>query len=260
MTFENEYGAFTIAEKGASLLMLRIGERDLIHDFGIDKYNWASGALMFPFPVRMSTGSIMQFGNTDYKWPINDLDHNAALHGFTPWVDFELSQHDQGISCTYEYDGSFDYYPFPCRLIISYTLQAKGLLLSARIKNRGSQSMPYHLGWHPYFKVDSGCVITPSPKFRLAKDEDSLPGKKVSFIEFDWNNEIDGAFFAQDICMENQNYQIHVSSCSEITQIFRPKNAPFIAIEPITGLGHKDFPWRVVAPNEYDEVSCSIRL
>ena len=64
----------------------------------------------------------------------------------------------------------------------------------------------------------------------------------------------------REVCIENENYQVNVTSCSEITQIFRPKGAPFIALEPITGLGHNDFPWRTVAPNSYDEVSCSIRL
>ena len=34
--------------------MLRLGKQHLIHDFGIEKYNWASGAVMFP-SVRMST-------------------------------------------------------------------------------------------------------------------------------------------------------------------------------------------------------------
>ena len=64
----------------------------------------------------------------------------------------------------------------------------------------------------------------------------------------------------REVCIENENYQVNVTSCSEITQIFRPKGTPFIALEPITGLGHNDFPWRTVAPNSYDEVSCSIRL
>ncbi len=108
MTFENEYGAFTIDKRGASLVMLRLGKQHLIHDFGIEKYNWASGAVMFPFPVRMSTGTVMQFGDNNFKWPINDENHKAALHGLTPWIDFKLTQHDNGILCEYEYDGTLE--------------------------------------------------------------------------------------------------------------------------------------------------------
>lgn len=260
MTFENEYGAFTIDKRGASLVMLRLGKRHLIHDFGIEKYNWASGAVMFPFPVRMSTGTVMQFGDNNFKWPINDDKHKTALHGLTPWIDFKLTLHDNGISCEYEYDGTLEYYPFANRLTITYTLESKSFLLKARIENMGTENMPYHIGWHPYFNLDPSFVLTPSPKFRLAKDEHSLPGNKVPFHGFDWNDEVDGAFYIRDICIENENYQVNVTSCSEITQIFRPKGAPFIALEPITGLGHNDFPWRTVAPNSYDEVFCSIRL
>jgi aldose 1-epimerase len=260
MTFENEYGAFTIDQRGASIVMLRLGEQQLIHDFGREKYNWSSGAVMFPFPVRMTTGTIMQFGANYFNWPMNDTKHKAALHGLTPWVDFELTRDEHGITCVYEYDGNLEYYPFPNRLSISYALKAKCFTLNARIENMGIENMPYHLGWHPYFKLDSSFALNPSPKFRLEKDEHSLPGKKVPFIGFDWNDEVDGAFYTRDICVDNEKYQFHISSCSEITQIFRPKGAPFIAIEPITGLGHKDFPWRTVAPHSFDEVCCSIRL
>ena len=106
--FSNKLGAFTLASRGASLLSLRIGGRELLHDFGNQWQDWASGAVMFPFPVRMSSGTMMKFEGAEYHWPINDENHRAALHGLTPWEEFELTQIANGIQASWTYDGSKD--------------------------------------------------------------------------------------------------------------------------------------------------------
>ena len=128
--YENSWGAFTVASRGASLLSLQIGGRELLHNFGDQWHQWASGAVMFPFPVRMASGTVMSLEGAEYHWPINDEKHQAALHGFTPWEAFELAQLPSGIQASWNYDGSKEYYPFPCRLTISYTLEQHGLTRS----------------------------------------------------------------------------------------------------------------------------------
>ena len=44
---ENEYGAFTVGSKGASLLALKMKGHDLLHDFKQNAGDWAAGAVMF---------------------------------------------------------------------------------------------------------------------------------------------------------------------------------------------------------------------
>jgi galactose mutarotase-like enzyme len=253
--FSNKWGAFTVASRGASLLSLQIGGGELLHDFGDQWQQWAAGAVMFPFPVRMASGTVMAFEAAEYHWPINDAKHRAALHGFTPWGEFELAQLPSGIQASWNYDGSKEHYPFPCRLTISYTLDEHGLTLSGRIENLGKSNIPFHMGWHPYFKTNAP-ALHPVPTHRLKKNEVSHPGEKIPFKGFDWTEEVDGAFFMESVELGD----ISIQPLSAITQVFRPANAPFVAIEPITGLCHPDFPWRTVPPGEADEVVTIIGL
>ena len=240
---------------GASLVQAELNGKELLHDFGDQWHQWAAGAVMFPFPVRMASGTVMVFEEIEYHWPINDAKHRAALHGFTPWEEFELAHLPNGIQASWKYDGSKAYYPFPCRLTISYTLEEHGLTLSGRIENLGEANLPFHMGWHPYFKTKVP-ALHPVPAHRLKKNEVSHPGEKIPFEGFDWAEEVDGAFLMKKVELGD----VSILPLSNITQVFRPADAPFVAIEPITGLGHSDFPWRTVPPGEADEVLTTIRV
>ena len=254
-SFSNSFGSITVASMGASLVQAELNGKELLHDFGDQWHQWAAGAVMFPFPVRMASGTVMAFEAAQYHWPINDEKHRAALHGFTPWEEFELAQLPNGLQASWNYDGSKNYYPFPCRLTISYTLDENGLTLGGRVENLGKTNLPFHMGWHPYFKTNAP-ALNPSPIHRLKKNEVSHPGEKIPFEGFNWTEEVDGAFFMDSIELGD----IRIQPLSAITQLFRPADAPFVAIEPITGLGHPDFPWRIVAPGEADEVVTTIRV
>ena len=253
LSFKSSFGSITVASTGASLVQAELNGKELLHDFGDQWHQWASGAVMFPFPVRMASGTVMVFEGTEYHWPINDEKHRAALHGFTPWEEFELVELPNGIQASWNYDGSKEHYPFPCRLTISYTLDVRGLTLGGCIENLGKTNLPFHMGWHPYFKTIAP-ALSPSPIHRLKKNEVSHPGEKIPFEGFDWTKEVDGAFFMDSIELGD----VSIQPLSAITQVFRPANAPFVAIEPITGLGHPDFPWRIVPPGEADEVVTTI--
>ena len=254
-SFSNSFGSITVASAGASLVQAELSGKELLHDFGDQWHQWAAGAVMFPFPVRMASGTVMVFEGAEYHWPINDEKHRAALHGFTPWEEFELAQLPNGIQASWNYDGSKEFYPFPCRLNISYTLEEHGLTLSGRIENLGEANLSFHMGWHPYFKTNTP-ALHPVPTHRLKKNEVSHPGEKISFEGFDWSEEVDGAFFMDSIELGD----VCIQPLSAITQVFRPADAPFVAIEPITGLGHQDIPWRTVPPGEADEVATTIRV
>ena len=254
-SFSNSFGSITVASTGASLVQAELNGKELLHDFGDQWHQWASGAVMFPFPVRMASGTVMAFEGAEYHWPINDEKHRAALHGFTPWEEFELAQLPNGIQACWNYDGSKAHYLFPCRLTISYTLEKHGLTLRGRVENLGRANLPFHMGWHPYFKTNAP-ALHPVPTHRLKKNEVSHPGEKISFKGFDWTEEVDGAFFMEKVELGD----VSIQPLSNITQVFRPADAPFVAIEPITGLGHPDFPWRTVPSGEADEVVTIIGL
>ena len=118
-SFSNSFGSITVATTGASLVQAELNGMELLHDFGEQWHQWAAGAVMFPFPVRMSSGTVMKFEGVEYRWPINDEKHRAALHGLTPGEEFELTQIANGIQASWTYDGAQDFYPFPCKLTIT---------------------------------------------------------------------------------------------------------------------------------------------
>ncbi len=47
-------------------------------------------------------------------------------------------------------------YPFAIDLAVSFTLDAAGLTLEARMRNGGDRPAPCFFGWHPYFRVSDG--------------------------------------------------------------------------------------------------------
>ena len=261
LQFENEYGAFTVGSKGASLLALKMKGHDLLHDFKQNAGDWAAGAVLFPFPVRMASGTIMAHNGQEFHWPINDEKHHAALHGFTVNRTFDITSNADSVCCRYVYDGHYEFYPFPCVLEIHYALGAQGFSFKAIVRNTGTEPLPFHIGWHPYFKISENWGLSPKPTARLSKNKFSHPGEKIPYAGHQWTEEVDGAFYYSDnlqIC--NEDYILEITAIAPIVQIFRPANAPFIAVEPVTGLGHLDFPWLEVAPGQHREIRSAIIL
>ena len=261
LRMENEYGAFTVRSKGASLLALKIKGHELLHDFKRNAGDWAAGAVLFPFPIRMASGTIMEHNGQEFHWPINDEKHQAALHGFTVNQTFDVQLNSNGVCCRYKYDGHYEFYPFPCDLEIHYALCAEGFSFKAIVRNTGTQVLPFHIGWHPYFKVQRNWGLTPEPTVRLIKNEFSYPGEEIPYAGHEWAEEVDGAFFYSDNPrIRNDEYTLEIKKLAPIVQIFRPANAPFIAVEPVTGLGHPDFPWIEVPPGQHREIRTAITL
>jgi aldose 1-epimerase len=51
-------------------------------------------------------------------------------------------------------------YPFAIDLAVTFTLDASGLSLLARMHNVGDKAAPCFFGWHPYFRVGDSSVDT----------------------------------------------------------------------------------------------------
>lgn len=261
LSFSSAFGSFEIAAQGASLRSLELAGHQLLHDFQDSAAEWAAGSLMFPFPVRMSTGTVMNFEGEQYHWPINDSKHHAALHGFTTQRKFSLEHMSNGIKATLNYDGSLSHYPFPCELHVNYFFEGPGhFSMEFTVENLGKRPLPYHVGWHPYFRLGEQPKLEPSPTHRLLKNKFSHPTKKDVVEGFEWSEEVDGAFYMDELIVHTPQYSAHIEPLCSITQIFRPEGAPFVAVEPITGLGHPDFPWKKLAAGELQRFKSTIRL
>src|SRR5690606_8623676 len=45
-------------------------------------------------------------------------------------------------------------YPFAFKLVLTYTLSSEGLCVQAEVTNVSDKTMPFYLGYHPYFYVE----------------------------------------------------------------------------------------------------------
>jgi aldose 1-epimerase len=117
-------------------------------------------AIMVPFAGRIADARY-RFGGTEY-----DLQPGAApgrresRHGFVRDADFTVGELVAGdrsarAAMTTSLRG-LPGYPFRIDLAVSFTLDAAGLALEARMRNCGDRPAPCFFGWHPYFRVSDG--------------------------------------------------------------------------------------------------------
>ncbi|HEY3788241.1 MAG TPA: aldose 1-epimerase, partial [Urbifossiella sp.] len=116
--------------------------------------------ILFPFPGRLRDGRLEANGQT-YQLPLNDSTKQHAIHGFTPrnpWRTDSMSATSDSASI----EGIFDLqHDLPSAaglwpeftLKVTYRLSVDRLAVDARVENRGAESLPFGLGYHPYFRL-----------------------------------------------------------------------------------------------------------
>ncbi|MEY2962871.1 MAG: hypothetical protein RL754_132 [Bacteroidota bacterium] len=260
--FRNDKGSFVVDARGASLRALNIAGLDLLHGPDLLDPMWNAGTVLFPFPVRLQGGVEFVYGGQTTVWPVNDERHRAALHGLSPEVNFELVQEDKGVRCRWHYDGALEYYPYACVLEVFYGLDRDGFSMTVRVENIGVETMPFHWGWHPYFKVGADFSLKELPTHRLGKNQFSHPMERIPFEGFDWGQEVDGAFLflGSAVVLVREDAVVRIESPGPWVQLFRPAGASFFAIEPMTGLGHMETPWEELAPKESSQYTVGISV
>lgn len=116
--------------------------------------------IMAPFAGRIADARY-RFAGGDY-----DLQPGAApekresRHGFVRDADFAVtelvSDTDRARTTLSTSIRSQPGYPFTIDLSVTFTLDAGGLTLAARMRNVGDDPAPCFFGWHPYFRVSDG--------------------------------------------------------------------------------------------------------
>jgi galactose mutarotase-like enzyme len=131
-----------IAPRGAELQSLRLGGEDLLWDAGP---LWPRHApLLFPV-VGGLRGHAYSHRGRAYPMP---------KHGFARDREFTWVQRDEA-HCSLELrddEATWQAYPFPFRLRVTYALEASGLCMEVGLHNPGQEPLPASLGLHPAFR------------------------------------------------------------------------------------------------------------
>src|SRR5210317_2142732 len=160
---ETGHEASIFPNLGASLQNLTIRNTELIDgitadEAGLETYKSKfNSSILFPFPSRIENGAYSYKGK-HYALACNEKALNNALHGHVHNKCFktieELANKDEAtIKLLYEDTGAANGFPFPYKLEITYRFFAGRLQLEFNIANSGSNTFPFGIGWHPYFKT-----------------------------------------------------------------------------------------------------------
>jgi aldose 1-epimerase len=190
---EKGNGFDVVPEKGASLHQLFFRGNQVLDAFtdaeDLDKNRWSKQSLLFPFPNRLADGQYSWEGKT-YQFPINEVHRNNNLHGFMIHEPFQVkgtrvSEEIAELTLAYDYYGSFDYYPFPCSLEVTYSFLKESFQFSFRIKNQSDKRMPFGFGWHPYFVFPGRTAMQLPEVTHLLTDHRAIPtGEEESYDNY----------------------------------------------------------------------------
>ena len=146
--------------------------------------------ILFPFPGRLRDGRLT-FEGKSYQLPLNDSTKQHAIHGFTPrnpWWVVGVGKHpdcaiiDGRFELHQDLPSAVGLWPVDFALTVSYRLYLDRLIVDALVENRGSGSLPFGLGYHPYFRLPGvadadigGHVLQASVSRVWATDAANLP-------------------------------------------------------------------------------------
>lgn len=238
---------------GGSLQKLKIDSHHLIKNLHPLTYNntYAS-SILFPFSNRIADG-MYYFKEKCYQFEINQTEENNALHGLVYDKTFKLveqnsKEEEASVKLRYEEKKHTKGFPYTYIIELKYTLTSDNLSLSVTVKNTDTKTFPFTIGWHPYF--NSSNLFKSSLHFKSVKSV-IFDKRKITLglkdINIDdkvmiKNKLLDDCYVLNlnEIKFETPNYNFVLSSSEKdnFLQLYTPKHANTIAIEPTTGISN----------------------
>lgn len=180
-----------LTEVGAGLRSLRVAGREFLDTYPEQESAQAGrGQVLLPWPNRVEDGRYT-FQGKAYQLPINELPRNHAIHGFTRWMNWHISQREKDqvtFALTLHVQEG---YPFLLALQHTYKLTERGLEIETTAQNVGPTPLPYGIGHHPYFtvgteRVNCATLRLPARSYfqtneRMIPDPKPLPVEGTSY-------------------------------------------------------------------------------
>ncbi len=232
---------------GGSVQELIVGGKTVIKgvplsSMGKKEYlTFCNSALLFPFPNRVAGGTYT-FGDTGFQLEQNEKNLGNAIHGLVYTETAEVvSQSDSSLKFRFDHKIN-DGYPFAYSLIITYELSLSGLKLKFEVENKGDVSMPFGLGWHPYFvsEEQENFSIQFKTDKKYLTNETMIPDRsemmkdmnlKLSELEIDNSFRLTGT----EILLKGPDRLLKiVVPGGSFLQLFNPSEKDCIAIEPMS--------------------------
>jgi aldose 1-epimerase len=169
-----------IVQVGAAIHEYRVGTRDVLLRFGEQETSFGySGAVLLPWPNRIAHGRY-DFDGISHQAPINEPEHDAALHGFSAWLPWDLIEHKSDRVVLALSLRPVPGYPFFLDAVVEYRLDGDGLAVRTTVSNPGRAACPVALGFHPYAAAAPSstadeCTLQLDAEKHLLLDEQLIP-------------------------------------------------------------------------------------
>lgn len=173
-------------------------------------------------------------------YTVGDQTYELVQHGFArnlPWavVNHTATSLEVALESTPE---TLAVYPFEFLFKIIYTLRGETLEVRSHVTNRSTQTMPFSLGFHPYFAVANKSNLT----FDLpaTQKDDNVAKQTLPFTgEVDLNvPELDIALFpvtAQTSAMKgDRTIELTCDKIFTTLVVWTVEGKPFVCLEPWT--------------------------
>lgn len=124
--------------------------------YSLDGYR---SALLAPWANRMAEQQY-EFQGKQYSLENAPVGGPQALHGLAHSLEFSLKEQESDRIVLEAVIPSCEGYPFNVELEVEYKVSADPHRLEFRLEafNRGKSDAPISLGWHPYFRAQTGGV------------------------------------------------------------------------------------------------------
>lgn len=198
-----------------------------------------------PFASRVQDG-VFSWQGRDVQLAPNFLPQRHALHGHSwqaPWLVVNQSADKLCLSFDYK-NGDW---PWDYSIELMYQLIGSTLTMSLRLKNLSSSEMPSGLGFHPFFDIDDNTSIKVDASTMWQVDETVLPttitdsprginrGSGVMAHELLIDNVLINDSTSREIVWADRGLKANIESTGcPYTVLYRPPNANFLCVEPIS--------------------------
>jgi galactose mutarotase-like enzyme len=174
-------------------------------------------------------------------YTVGDQTYTLVQHGFArnlPWTVLKHTPTTLEIALESSPE-TLAVYPFEFLFKMTYALEGESLVVRSHITNRSTQTMPFSLGFHPYFAVQDKSKLT----FDLSAEQqfDNVTQQTQPFTgKVDLNvPEIDLALFPvtrQTAAMKGGKRTIALTSDKIFTTlvVWTVEGKPFVCVEPWT--------------------------
>ncbi|MFD1615453.1 aldose 1-epimerase [Gelatiniphilus marinus] len=239
--------------EGASLQELTLNNSHIIADLKPLVYaNTYASAILFPFANRVKDG-VYVFNKTQYHLHVNNPAENNALHGLVYNKTFNIIEqkaNENSVSVKLEFQESqfCKGFPFTYNMQLEYVFTKKAMHLKVLVKNTGTQTFPFTLGWHPYFLTEnlqaSNLEFSSHKKLilgerNIAEGIETIEAVKTFTIE---DKKLDDCWVLDNnaVAFNTPTYKFIMESSEEnnFLQLYIPPKENTIAIEPTTGVSN----------------------